>query len=124
MNSFTLMNDSIYPSEPDFEWYQAGNWSTLRQGDLLPNCFVLVPPADLTALLLNLEQGDSLQGGLLVQRADLIILSQSCDLENDKVEQVLLCAYFPTSNLPKSDTNSIRRGQRPALHMIERCDIP
>src|SRR2546421_6311660 len=124
MNLFTLMNDPTQQEEPDFKWYQSGNWSKLRQGDLLPECLVLIPPADLTTLLLNLKQGDTLQGNLIVQRADLIILSQSCDLENEKIQQVLLCAYFPASNLSKSDRASIRREQRPALHMIEQCDLP
>lgn len=118
------MVDIAQQDEPDFKWYQSGNWSTLRQGDVLPNCIVLVPPANLTPLLLNLSQGGTLEGGLIVQRADLIILSQSCDLENEKIQQVLLCAYFPVSNLSKSDMVSIRKEQRPAVHMIERCDIP
>jgi hypothetical protein len=117
------MNDSILQAEPDFEWYQTGNWPALRQGDLLPNCFVLVPPADLVTLLENVKQGATLEGGLIIQRADLIILSQSCDLENEKIQQILLCACFPASSLSKSDRNPIRRGQRPALHMIERCHI-
>src|ERR1700686_1545604 len=109
--------------EPSFAWYQSGNWSELRQGDLLPNCLVLVPPADLTTSLLGLRQGDTLQGGLIIQRADLIILSQSCDLENEKIGQVLLCAYFPASALSRSDRVSIRKEQHPALHMIEQCRI-
>ena len=123
MSLSTLMNNPIMSVEPDFKWYKEGIWSTLMQGDLLPNCFVLVPPADLASLFLNAKQGDTLQDGLIIQRADLIILSQSCDLENDKIQQVLLCAYFPASNQSKDARDSIRKGQRPAFHMIERCDI-
>lgn len=122
INSCILMNEANATGEPIYEWYQVGTWSTLLQGDLLFGCPVLVPPADLTSLW-SLKEGDSLQGRLLIQRADLIVLSQSCDLQNDKIEQVLLCAHFPASSYSKSDRKSIRREQRPAAHMIERCLI-
>jgi hypothetical protein len=117
------MNEVNATGEPSYEWYQVGTWSNLLQGDLLFGCPVLVPPAGLTPSLSNLKEGDNLQGNLLIQRADLIVLSQSCDLQNDKIDQVLLCAHFPASGYSTSERKSIRREQRPAAHMIERCLI-
>ena len=118
------MNRNPEPDEPDFVWYLAGGWPNLRQGDLLPDCPVLSPPGELSSLLVNVSVGQKLQDQITVNTANLIVLSQSCDLDNDKISQVLLCAYFPASIQSKDTRASIRREQRPALHMIEKCDIP
>lgn len=117
------MNEVNATGEPSYEWYQVGAWLNLLQGDLLFGCPVLVPPANLSPSLSNLKEGDNLQGSLLIQRADLIVLSQSCDLQNDKIDQVLLCAHFPASDYSNSERKSIRREQRPSAHMIQRCLI-
>ncbi len=95
----------------------------LEQGDLLPNCPVLIPPENLTELLLNAKSGDRLDIPSQIQFADLIVVSQSCDLAHDKIEQVLLCAHFPATNVGRDMRKSIRKEQRPALHMIERCEL-
>lgn len=117
------MNEGTSSGEPLYEWYQAGTWSNLLQGDLLFGCPVLVLPADLSLSLLNLHEGDDLQSSVVTKRADLIILSQSCDLQNDKIEQVLMCAHFAASDYSKNEQISIRKEQRPSSHMIERCLI-
>lgn len=121
---FTLMSEANAPETPSFDWYQAGDWALLEQGDVLPNCPVLVPPANLTESLLTAKQGDRFEIAQQVQFADLIVMSQSCDLFNDKIEQVLLCAHHPASEYSKNERSSIRREQRPSLHMIEKCELP
>jgi len=117
------MNDPNTSEALDYPWYQAGNWTVLEQGDLLPNCPVLISPANLTAHLLKASEGDKLEIAQQVQFADLIIVSQSCDLFNDKIEQVLLCGHFPASNHGRDARISISKEQRPALHMIEKCEL-
>lgn len=89
----------------------------------MPNCPVLVPPGNLTEFLLNAKSGDRLDIPSQIQFADLIVVSQSCDLAHDKIEQVLLCAHFPATNVAKDRRKSIRKEQRPALHMIEQCEL-
>jgi hypothetical protein len=107
----------------EFPWYQAGGWETLEQGDLLPDCPVLIPPASLTDLLLNAKTGDLMKVASEIQFVDLIVMSQSCDLVNDKIEQVLLCALFPASAQTKTVRDEIRKERRPPLHMIEKCEL-
>jgi hypothetical protein len=106
-----------------YPWYQVENWAGLEQGDILPNCPVILPPANLSEKLVGVNEGDELHIPTPINFGDLIIMSQSCDLAQDKITQVLLCAHFPASNFSKGDRSSIRREQRPALHMIEKCDI-
>lgn len=72
----------------DFPWYQKlskGDF-TLEQGDLIPNCPLIVPPSH------TLKPDDLVS--TTVTLIDAIVLSQSCDLANGKVELVLMGSYF------------------------------
>ncbi len=109
---------------PDFAWYQVGEFEDLEQGDLLPRCPVVVPPANLTETLLAMAQGEEARLRMQGQPVDLIVMSQSCDLANDKISQVLLCGYFPAANQSKNIRENIRKERMPALHLIEKCDAP
>ncbi len=118
------MNNPSEPVAPQFAWYQVGSWTTLEQGDLLLDCPALIPSADLSALLSGIAEGGAIEAGTEIQFADQIILSQSCDLANDVIGQVLLCAYHPASSYSKDNRTRIRKEQRPALHMIEASELP
>lgn len=120
---YISMNESHNNTYTDFSWYQVGIWDTLEQGDVLPDCPVIVPPPNITSVLLASTKGDVIQSPSQIQIFDLIILSQSCDLANNKIDQVLLCARFSANTLNKSDRVSIRKEQRPALHLLEQCEI-
>jgi len=54
----------------------------LAQGDLLPGCFVPDFPPDF---------GSTESGDVQLAPANLIVVTQSCDLENKKVAYVALC---------------------------------
>lgn len=112
------------PQKQSYPWYQVENWAGLEQGDMLPNCPVILPPPELSEKLIGVNEGDQLQIPTLIEFGNLIIMSQSCDLTQNNITQVLLCAHFPASSLGKDKRNAIRKEQRPALHMIEKCEIP
>ena len=123
------MNEINEKENLPYPWYQAEEWSKyekgkLEQGDLLPNCPVLILSKELPNELLSAKTDDKLEIPSQIQFADLIIMSQSCDLAHNKIEQVLLCAHFPASSQGKDTRNAVRKEQRPALHMIEKCEIP
>lgn len=75
------------PSDTGVEcqWYEVTQGNSLEQGDLLPGLraprVVVDPSAD---------------GGIrvLVGTGDYVVLSQTCDLENDKVKEVLLASVL------------------------------
>jgi hypothetical protein len=74
-------------------WVQV-NEATLRQGDYLPKCIVPTPVFDPT----NYGKYSQIQDVQIeVNELDLIVLTQSCDLDNRKVSQVVLCAIYPIS---------------------------
>ncbi len=107
-------------------WWQPVSGRTLAQGDLLPGCLLPV----FVAPTASLSSDDTQEVSVLTQR--LIVVTQSCDLENRKVQFVALCpihtlpefaAQNPNFRQPKN-WEPVRKGQRPALHMIASPDAP
>jgi hypothetical protein len=107
-------------------WYEIGEWSSLEQGDFLPNCPTLSPPEDLADRIANISLGDSVEIPSIITFGHLIVMSQSCDLQQKSVDQVLLCAMFDASKFEsnKDRRGDIRKGRRPALHMLEKLEGP
>ena len=99
-------------------WWSTIQGGNLAQGDLLPECLLPhfseppVPTRDGTPTP--------------VKRATLIVASQSCDLVNAKIEFVALCPVhtlleFELTNThftQKGNWERVRRGDRPALHLL------
>lgn len=63
------------------------NETVLRQGDLLPGCSIPELPPDFDA---------EAKSALLVQvdQADLIVITQSCDLEHGGLSLVAMCPVW------------------------------
>lgn len=90
----------------------------IEQGDYLPSCWVPVVSADFEPQLSEPE--------ISVGASNLIIVTQSCDLANDKIELAALC---PMTTLEKWEQlnpefakrgvwESVRQGRREGLHML------
>lgn len=106
-----------------YPWYGVGTWEVLQQGDILPECPVILPTDDFAEKLSSIVANIPTESPIQVDIANLIVMSQSCDLENDKIDQVLLCATFPAAGYTKNERSDIIKERRPAAHMIEKCDI-
>ena len=98
-------------------WWTTTSGEQLAQGDYLPRCRTPVVPA---------EFGDRDEFTLTSKTADLVVLSQSCDLVNQKLTQVILCPAWPVTRLMAVDPQyakpkalePIRRGAIPTLHLL------
>ncbi len=116
------MNKISVSKTPKYPWYQVGKLQGLEQGDLFPNCPVICLPSDLKPIL-KAKENDEIEIIPELKRVDLILMTQSCDLANQKVEQLLLCAYSPFSAEEyRKNKENIKRERMPALHLIEKCD--
>jgi hypothetical protein len=116
-----MTNNSVSKA-PKYPWYQVGKLADLEQGDLFPDCPIICLPSDLKPIL-NAKENDEIEITPDLQRVNLILMTQSCDLAHQKVEQVLLCAYSPFSaDVYKKNKENIKRERMPALHLIEKCD--
>jgi hypothetical protein len=113
-----------------YPWYETLQYSgEIRQGDFIPNCPIILPPNNF-----NIEKGQLLTDQELVVKAlDAVVVSQSCDLENDKIEIVLVCPFYSIDyffeSLPESDRvgkgrekilKALKQGNLPSYHLLNR----
>jgi hypothetical protein len=108
-------------SEPDYPWYQNASGDNLYQGDLL---FEFAVP-----LLQSLPKPGE-QSHATAAVVNVVIMTQSCDLEENKVSTVLLCPFlslqdFVTSWIQKTKwpkekaCTELRKGNLPGYHLIQ-----
>ena len=98
-------------------WAQVGE-PLLRQGDLLPGCLVPIPGRD-SATTNGPRAGTAIE-------YDLIILTQSCDLEQRKVRLVATCPIFSLDEFEavnpafarKGRWNEVLKGRIEGLHLL------
>ena len=106
-------------------WSQI-NESVLQQGDLLPGCWIPEFPPDFatntdTPLLIQTDQ------------ADLIVITQSCDLQQGRLSLVAMCPVWTIPDFEAAQAahghtrserawrdfwNNVRKGRSPALHLL------
>lgn len=106
-------------------WWTAAVGAKLAQGDLLPRCLV---PDFVTVT----EDSTNEIAEIPFKQARLIVITQSCDLENDKIDFVALCQVLSLTELGAKNPNyrkhdvweSVRKGRVEALHLLASPDHP
>ncbi|MFZ5921135.1 MAG: hypothetical protein ACOYY3_08805 [Chloroflexota bacterium] len=108
----------------EYPWYEiVESGSPLSQGDFFDLCPVVVPRAEIG--------GEGSQVVAEVIKYDVVVMSQSCDLENQNLEIVLVCPIWPLSEFQdtndfyrsKNGKESLRKGNQPGYHLINECDL-
>ncbi|MCB0541517.1 MAG: hypothetical protein KDE33_28685 [Bacteroidetes bacterium] len=107
-----------------YPWFEILNdgVNSLEQGDFIPNCPILIPPN-------NIQDNQEVE--IEVKQIDSIILSQSCDLVNDKIEIVLVCPFYSlqtflsslseeqqSKNSQKKIVENLRKGYLAGYHLL------
>jgi hypothetical protein len=116
-----------------YPWYETlANSDEIRQGDFIPECPILIPPSNLN---LAQAEGDEVDfhDTITVQTFNTVVVSQSCDLENNKLEIVLVCPIISLSDffeqMPESDRSgrgrtkkldNLKQGNLPPYHLLHR----
>lgn len=93
------------------------NESTLRQGDYLTDCAV--------SIFLDPKTTSEAQD-IPVDEFDLIVLTQSCHLDQNKVRLIAMCPIFSIETFEKKNPefkkkgrwNEVRKGRMEELHML------
>jgi len=97
--------------------------SNLRQGDYLTDCAVpIFPDPSVTSETQEVP----------IDVFDLIVLTQSCDLEQNKVRLVAMCPIFSIQKFEKKNPeftkkgkwNEVRKGRMEGLHMLGALNNP
>ena len=110
------------------KWYETVNADMpLTQGDLISDCPVLTWQGD----TLRLEKDDELEvikSATSAIQADVVVMTQACDLEDEKVENVILCPHTSLADYYEVwKTNMEGNGQNPTQrawnsHCNDICD--
>jgi hypothetical protein len=104
-----LSDDSSQANTPDgseCHWYEVVQGESLEQGDLL---FDLVTPR------VSIEAAGDGGYGILTGRGEYVVLSQTCDLEHNKVREVLLASLRTYQDLAHEMQAARGRNFREAL---------
>jgi hypothetical protein len=106
----------------NYPWYTVvdGN-EGLLQGDFFDSCPIVIPPLEVTVGRVPAE----------VIEYDVVVMSQSCDLEQRKIDLVLVCPVWPLQEFEaRSDffksrdgKEALRRGNVPGYHLLNECGI-
>lgn len=106
----------------EYPWYEVVEGEKIEQGDILISCPIVVP------LSLTYPVTDGIQADL--QIFDVIIMTQSCDLENEKVQDITVCPHWDLTTAgkmepslgKKSTWQSINKGHQFRYAMLPAWD--
>ena len=115
------MTDSYWKRSDWSRVFDGPQLLPLAQGDFLPDCGVPVVPNDFDA-----------ERKVQVGHADLIVITQTCDLANGKAAMVALCRAYTLQKyeelIPavakKGRWEEIRQSRREGLHLLGGRDNP
>jgi hypothetical protein len=104
--------------QPTYPWYGWASGRLLEQGDILENMPVLVPGVS----LVTNDHPTVIEGQL--QGLDVVIISQTCDLAHQKINDVILCPHFDVQveGLTHNDLKAIEKGHRPRYILLAKWD--
>jgi len=110
-------------------WYEyLSNESTIEQGDIFTDCLILVPGEE---IYLSISKNIETTEGVDAKYINGIILSQSCDIENDKIDSLIICPIEPLSDLIKRDDFykskkgkiDLIQGKQPPYHLLDKIQL-
>lgn len=84
---------------PELDWYEVVDGTELLQGDILPQCPTLTPLDPITWPILP-----DAKFSVGVTKRDLVVMTQSCDLSNDKIEEIVLAQLVGWSQIVRNES--------------------
>lgn len=111
----------------NYPWYGIVSGDEVQQGDILENCPVFIFPSE-ASIETSRSTGEPLEA--FVEYRDVIVMSQSCDIDNKTISEVLLCGVWKRSDFDSTDKMSkkenwehARKGHMPGYHVLNQCDL-
>lgn len=109
---------------PEYPWYQVVDMnSEITQGDIIQACPVWVPLKTIPHPNERLEQSN------LLRTYNVIVMTQACDIANNKVDQLIVCPIYTMSAAEKANKafkryeNKVRlkQGNFAGYHLLNEC---
>lgn len=90
----------------------------LEQGDILRSWPVIIPEKWVE------DEGFA---DTSIDEYNMIIMSQSCDIQNSKIDNVLVCPVYNIEDMSKyknsGDRNKLRKGEIIGYHLLNKCGL-
>lgn len=119
-----MSNQGISVTE-QFQWYAVMEADEqLLQGDFVESCPVVIPSSQqLTGTDAHIDAD--------VREYNTVVMSQSCDLEQQKLDLVLVCPVWPLTEFENANESyksgkakeQLRRGNSAGYHLLNKCDV-
>lgn len=93
----------------DLAWYEKVAPDTpITQGDLIVDCPAVIWKSGEITFGKGASEEETLKGACDVNYANLIVMTQACDLEHEKVDNAVLCPYLTITQF-KNDWEETQR---------------
>ncbi|MBA7659875.1 hypothetical protein ES703_67869 [subsurface metagenome] len=108
-------------------WYEVVKGDKeIFQGDFILKCPTIIPPIDNPD---NLIKEDEIS--VTVRYYNVVILSQSCDIVQGKLDLILVCPYWKMKEFENFDSfykkkeakEALRRGYLHSFFLLDKCNI-
>ncbi|MBU7047164.1 MAG: hypothetical protein HXS54_12095 [Theionarchaea archaeon] len=105
----------------EYPWYDIVDADeNLMQGDFIEECPVVIPTSEIL---------DEVEAQVISY--NVVVMSQSCDLVQGKVDLVLVCPIWVLGDFEKRNVffrkgqgkEALRRGNVPGYHLLNKCKI-
>jgi hypothetical protein len=113
----------------DFKWYEELlPTDGLEQGDIVERCNVFIPNAKHhVAVSSGTENTDPID----IIEFNGIVMSQSCDIQNEKIDSIIICPIWSLGDLIKRDDHfksskareGLRQGLCPQYHLLNKVGV-
>lgn len=114
--------------ELEYPWYRfVPPDAPLRQGDLIESCPIIIP----ISTEIKLDGSPPFADADIIS-LDVIVMTQSCDLEQCKVDWVVVCAVWPLEDIGKKNDifkssrgkEALRQGNMVGFHLLNKIEDP
>ena len=112
----------------NYKWYDdvPAN-SSIEQGDIVENCNIILPNEQHYQAI---SEGKENIVPLDIIEINVIIISQSCDIQNKKINSIIVCPIWSLQNfIEKGDwfrsttaREDLRQGKFPEYHLLQRVE--
>ncbi len=111
----------------EYPWYEEVKLSDeISQGDIIIKCYIPIPGEELFDFFSEEDGQIEFDSPVDVKIADVIILSQACDIMHDKIDSIIACPVWTLKTLISENSyfagsdarESLRQGKEPSYHLL------
>jgi hypothetical protein len=111
----------------NYPWYSVVSGPEILQGDVIYDCPIIMPTGEMPEHAIGTEYTLAAE----IRTYDVVIMSQSCDLEQQKLDLVLVCPHWSLKEFMDKDDylksskgrTDLKRGNIPGYHVLNKCDL-